>query len=105
MTRELKQSFLLALRSGRYVQCTGRLSKGPNMYCVLGLLGLCAGLTINDIGTEFTESKDIGSYSYCALNKYLSEDICNELWEMNDLDNKSFTDIADWVETNIETSN
>lgn len=108
MTKELKQSFLLSLRSGRYVQCTGRLSKGPNTYCALGLLGLCAELTINSTGTEFNESQDNGSEdddSYFALYKYISKVICNELWEMNDLDKMSFADIADWVETNIETSN
>lgn len=113
---EFKAKWIEALRSGKYKQGKGRLytfnnNNNESTYCCLGVAGLVCGLS--------NETLD-GYYSYgerCSNNRYESFEpieipvqliyrhnktsIARELWTMNDIDERTFEQIADWIEENL----
>lgn len=107
MKRELKQKWVDALRSGQYQQCTTRLNDGVG-FCCLGVL-----LDVVDPewieldhkfgtarGTMLCESfasehgLDTGSFDE-------DREIQHQLAYLNDDEQKSFSEIADWIEANV----
>ena len=75
-TREVKEKWLDALRSGRYVRGTGRLSRwdgdGQTRHCCLGVLADVLGIDYNPSGDNYRPFVD------------MIGEATNELWRKND---------------------
>jgi hypothetical protein len=105
---EIKQRWLEALRSGRYEQGGGRLRDRGDHYCVLGVL---CDLAVEDEQVTWEPAEDdftCGSF-VCfppprlrawAWEHYSSE-VENHLFNLNDGNFASFTQIADYIEANL----
>jgi len=113
MKTELKEKWIKALRSGRYKQGMGTMrSKIGNYkfeYCCLGVL--CnivnrrkwtqrGGVTFHQY--EFQEESETAVIP-CNLRKHIGLENKEErsLIDMNDRSNKSFKEIADYIEENL----
>lgn len=103
MNAELKEKWLVALRSGDFKQSRGTLCDSLyNTYCCLGVLCKINGLMervglANYFGDKSTTNLP-DSYSY-KIGISASQE--KTLVEMNDKERKSFTEIADWIESNL----
>lgn len=111
MQKDVRDRWVKALRSGDYEQGAGRLCN-KNKYCCLGVLNDVQG---NDFVLEDEVRKyyDIGGYAVAINGGWLesqgleSHDVMR-LWPMNDGRNTSgehiysFSDIADFIEENVE---
>ncbi len=111
--KELKQQWLKDLRSGNYKQTKGSLcDRGTKTckakYCCLGVLGR----SIQKLDAFPIIFKDaVISYKGTSHSKILPGDLINELGlnyrvigqltYLNDTENRSFKEIADWVEKNL----
>ena len=100
MKSELKAKWLEALRSGKYEQAKGCLRK-DDRYCCLGVL--CD--VVDPSGWELIGN----TYKYLGYLSFLPPEVANIGYEdalvgMNDGKGKSFPEIADWIEANIETT-
>jgi hypothetical protein len=99
--QELKAKWVEALRSGEYRQTTGHL-KTENGYCCLGVLA--------DIVDSSAWHRRNGQWYWntgeCLL-PYSTQDYLNigdatdTLMDMNDSQDKSFDEIADYIEQNL----
>lgn len=98
MTKELKQQWIEALRSGEYKQIKNIL-KDEIGYCCLGVLcDIIPDWTISEDGDSVVE---LGRYNtYDKIEKILGVD-STTLTTMNDDDGKTFAEIADYIEQNI----
>lgn len=106
MNSEMKANWLKALRSGEYEQCKGRLRLG-NGYCCVGVLCNISG---QGKWMEGQILRNLQEYVY--LGKRISYPIGPKLIDnvavndaivnMND-GGKSFAEIADYLETNLQT--
>jgi hypothetical protein len=93
-TKELKNRWVAALRSGEYEQ--GRLKlKVDDKYCCLGVLAEVAGI----LGSRDTPECD-GEVS-CLWSEGLSSGVQHELYSMNDSQQLSFAQIADYIAANV----
>lgn len=111
MKREVRDRWVAALRSGEYAQGRYGLCDSQGRYCCLGVL--------NDVMGNKYISEGGGSRSYLDSNLvapiYYSG--TNVIWlekqglgaedipvliKMNDVDGASFSEIADWIEENME---
>lgn len=93
ITKEQKEKWLIALRSGEYEQ--GRLwMEKDGKYCCLGVLNKACHLDLE------VESVEIG---YSTIEDMLGAKNMYKCITMNDVDNKSFSEIADWIQENIKT--
>jgi hypothetical protein len=107
MNKSLKRKWVKNLRSGKYKQGQGRLrTVKDNSFCCLGVL-------CDTIKSEWKPIDNI-AYNWCGKNNartlvplktlnaiHLSQVAQDELVNMNDDENKSFQEIADWVKNNI----
>jgi hypothetical protein len=105
MDKQLKQKWIKALRSGEYVQGTGKLVRDAGSYdrfCCLGVL-------VDVLGGEWTDER-FDNYELNGLS-YDQESFIDggygigktdqkNLATMNDL-GQSFIQIADWIEKNL----
>lgn len=89
MTKEQKAKWIEALRSGDYKQGQGALRE-DDRFCCLGL----ACEILNNSTMDY----------YFIKYKMLNNDVATTLIKMNDFDNKSFKQIADYIEENIHAS-
>lgn len=85
-TREVKEKWLDALRSGRYVRGTGRLiildgDTGQTKHCCLGVLADMLGMGYKSSGARVS---DMLPYNYRPFVDMLGEAVTNELWKIND---------------------
>ena len=89
MNKELKNRWIENLRSGKYHQTTGQLSdyKKDNHYCCLGVL--------------YYKSQEIFNADLDIENSIGVISAYDTLVHMNDYENKSFDQIADWIEINL----
>lgn len=105
MKRKYKKLWLAALRSGKYSQCQNALhNTNEGGYCCLGVLA-------NELGAlEYTgyngnigiDAAHMGSLPDEMLdNLKLRSYHQNVLVNMNDVKNKSFSEIADWIEKHV----
>lgn len=115
MNPELKAKWLTALRSGEYQQTQGRLYRPnpvlmsdleptpyPSGYCCLGVLALCAGKTVEDMSRSVNHNlMDVGMGKWDEGSVGIDPDAEDYLTDMNDKEQKSFAEIADWVEANL----
>ncbi len=85
----LKKNWVDALRSGKYKQGMGELyNELGNNYCVIGIF--------NKINNYSNES----SVGYDPLKAIIGQDAVDELWGMNDIKDKTFDQLADFIEEN-----
>lgn len=83
-TKEIKENWLAALKSGKYVQGEGRLRRedeGICKHCCLGVLAdIHPALSISEDGRGCTND----TYGYSAFESMLTSDTVDELWQTND---------------------
>lgn len=101
MIKELKDKWIKALRSGEYKQGKQLLRSGNNLYCCLGVL-------CEVMGTRATKPNDVNFYYYDGNSGALSDTLAIQAGlkhsdqrvcvSMNDKDEFSFNQIADWLE-------
>lgn len=106
MNAELKRKWVEALRSGKYTQGPMRLRRaGEERFCCLGVL--C------DVAApdQWWYNERVGSWQFGSAGdchfapaKLLDRDIQEKLSRMNDSENKTFAEIAFYIEHNIEES-
>lgn len=105
LTKEQKDKWVAALRSGEYKQGKGYLHENSsNTYCCLGVL--CETL-------EFERIEGCGQISYYidSNGEYFNANLYdtynieeNYLIDLNDEAHASFTEIADWIEEKVVTA-
>jgi hypothetical protein len=96
MDAQIKAKWLEALRSGKFKQGFGQLQK-DDAYCCLGVLCVAASLKINRAGEAV-----LGGEGYSPFHKLLGDEAMTyRLYRMNDSDEKSFPEIADYIEANL----
>lgn len=101
MEQELKQKWINALKSGKYTQTKGQL-KDEIGYCCLGVLAEVANLPIteNGLGIKCADKKENGGWKpLCDIIN--DEKKFSRLWLMNDTEDQSFVQIADYIEKNL----
>lgn len=113
MNKELRDKWVVALRSGKYQQGTGYLRKGHG-YCCLGVL-----CDVVD-PTRWEGATTVGYFYYNPTDGHRNSDVAylpeeiralaqlpagteSELTRMNDTpdENLSFAQIADWIEGHL----
>jgi hypothetical protein len=100
MDAELKARWVAALRSGEYEQGRRQLRAGDT-YCCLGVLCVVASIPLNGIGTSCV-SPSGADLDYRPLRDLLGDrGGAGELMAMNDLDRRSFAQIAAYIEANL----
>lgn len=98
MKPEIKAKWVKALRSGRYKQGTGMLySESNKAFCCLGVLAKSCGI----LGQRGAEAKSNIIYDNLADPLELTPSTQILLLHMNDVQGKSFNEIADWIEENL----
>lgn len=100
---EFKKKWVAALRSGEYKQGKTHLYKSASdTYCCLGVAGAICGVPLKSMDNNpfFWEREIVGDVSNYPMR--LAEGMPNikELMKMND-DEESFSEIADYIETNL----
>lgn len=106
MNPKYKASWLRALRSGQFKQGKQRFYADGN-YCCLGVLCKIAGVPFTvgpgDEGRpEWRVAGNLGTLNFELRNEFdIPGEVHQTLVQMNDLDNKSFAEIADWIEENL----
>lgn len=98
--REHRKIWIDALRSGKYVQIQNQLHSFDNEYCAIGL-----GLHLTGIDYE-TKTYEYAFKSYYGLKsiagRYNKDNVCRSILSDNDNWQKSFTEIADIIESEPE---
>jgi hypothetical protein len=92
MDKELKQKWVAALRSGEYKQTVGVLKNHENCYCALGVLH-----DIKDPNGWFEGFKGYG-HTTGTGEIMTGEPLWVNILEMNDKEEKSFPEIAEYIE-------
>lgn len=110
LPKKFAEKWVRALRGGKYKQGKNQLRSCRGKYCCLGvackLVGLPARefedatfISINGVGSLISMPKEIP----IELIGYPSNnDLVAELSRLNDSHGKSFSQIADWIEQNVE---
>jgi len=110
MNAKLKAKWVKALRSGKYKQTRGQLmsrdQKNKPTYCCLGVLERVSGVSVKELerkiqNWEESENDDAVGLA-CIPGKShlgLSYNMREKLAKMNDLEDLSFAEIADHIET------
>lgn len=86
-TKEIKENWLAALKSGEYIQGDGRLRitdiDGVCKHCCLGVLAsIHPELSIDSDGYGCIFNDD--NTGYVAFESLLNSDIVDEIWQVND---------------------
>lgn len=106
MNPDYKQKWIAALRSGQYRQAQERLRK-DGAFCCLGVL---CDITKDAVRGDWDDDDGFnidGIYEWQTLPDQVSElvalddDKHDALTHMNDVDGKSFAEIADYIEANL----
>lgn len=96
LPEDFKQRWIAALRSGEYQQTRhgGLIRDGK--YCCLAVGAICLGLELDEKADQ-TYDAIYGRFDELFGN-YVTK---RTLWNMNDNDGKSFSEIADYIEKNL----
>lgn len=99
----LKARWVAALRSGEYKQGEGQLRRNEE-YCCLGVL--CDVMDKNKWSLSERKHEYLydNKYGWRISNKVLLDTIQNALMDMNDERGKNFTEIADYIEANVDVT-
>lgn len=103
---EFKAKWIAALRSGEYIQGEKYLYKAGR-YCCIGVACAVAGIPEEEIcGVGLIEDNaflvrhpELSPLSSCDIKT--NADAAMPLTDMNDIQGKSFNEIADWIEENL----
>lgn len=102
MDKKLKARWVKALRSGKYKQCTGKLTDKKGGYCCLGVLQRLVTRREPPSGWDYSGSEAM-PLKMRPLNKKVrgwSDSPHIVLAQMND-GGKNFSEIADYIEKNL----
>lgn len=101
MTPELKAKWIAGLRSGKYKQSIGLLrsdvEKGEVSFCCMGVLCEAAGVPRHKAGYRFEKSLELVG----VPDSMIPVGSQARLVIMNDHEEKTFSEIADWIEANV----
>jgi len=97
LPKEFAEKWLVALRSGEYKQGEARYyTKSTDSYCAMGVGYKANDIEINKYGSGLeVESKRV-------FQSVGDNAIWFELSRLNDVQHKSFPEISDWIEQNVE---
>lgn len=101
LPREFGEKWVEALRSGEYQQGSSCLKDSRNNYCCLGVACVVAGIdppAKDWILPEFA-NKEIPKI---LIGSGAVSDLVYDCSSMNDHENKTFPEIADWICDNVE---
>lgn len=109
MNPELKAKWIADLRANPHLQGREALRTKDGKFCCLGRLCEVAGILFDQDRWAFGEIDEIGDKDWFneelpsfVLNKLeLDPTSGGELMEMNDHENLTFPEIADWIERNL----
>lgn len=105
----MKESWIAALRSGKYKQGKGALQNN-GCFCCLGVLSEIMDVPKEEVCTGYYEFAFFDGAGKLFHNRSvppggafgLDGETITELWIMNDnSDQKSFAQIADWIDANL----
>lgn len=100
MSPNIKKYWLKALLSGRFVQGQGALYKrSTNQYCCLGVL--CQVINKKKRFTGISDKYSSYTPDNIVERSKLSSNTMHKLTQMNDQKNKTFPEIAAWIERNL----
>ncbi len=99
MKKELKDKWVAALRSGEYMQCQEQLQKG-NSFCCLGVLAEVGNLKHDGMSIIDSNGERLSYNPLIELVDDPNVKLC-VLYNLNDSKNKTFPEIADWIEENV----
>jgi hypothetical protein len=110
MTPDQKEAWTTALRSGNFSQVRGALEKRNQGFCCLGVFA-----KVCDLGRTYIPGSTDAEWkaadreiqdTYDRIRKILPQiddrNVADRLMAMNDIEGKTFAEIADWVATNLE---
>lgn len=103
LPKKFKAKWIAALRSGEYKQTKNTLCNDDG-YCCLGIAGKLCGVSDNQMSNNWEFRQPIkglpkilvGSAASSSENK-----ITHMLASLNDDHDKTFPEIADWIEENL----
>jgi hypothetical protein len=101
MTQQQKDKWVAALRSGQFAQGKRRLidlSQDPPRYCCLGVAREVLNLQ-TDSAFCIGEYGAVGNFDTFT---FLSQDAQGRLMDLNDVQERSFLEIADYIEAYVE---
>lgn len=101
MTPELKAKWVEALRSGEYKQTAGIMhsdENGEDSFCCLGVL--CEVMSVPRYGRGYS-FKGFGYKAFGIPRSVLKRTAQSKLIDLNDVEKKSFEQIADWIEEKL----
>jgi len=107
MNQDIKREWVAKLRSGKYEQGRGRLRSKDDQYCCLGVLceiGVEGGMIEPPIlvGLDYLYNRNSAFLPNALVEEYgLSTQETITLMGMNDEQNKSFGQIAQYIEQNL----
>lgn len=125
LPREITKDWLTALRSGEYAQVDGVLAHRDEgigektCYCCLGVLSVVCGIPddkimevttlerleehFSDIAdTDFSLTEKFGIPKELLESTLMYDGLSDKLIDLNDNQGKTFPEIADWIEENVE---
>lgn len=98
MDAELKAKWVAALRGGEFEQASGNFHIGGK-YCCLGVLAcVLTGIRGAAITTKHPGSDTLGGY---LVDQGVPSKKMSTFVRMNDVEGKSFAEIADYIEANL----
>ena len=101
---KFKEKWLAALRSGKYKQGYGSLLTDYGEYCCLGVACKVAGVSdknLKSLGEINTKKSSLGVPKILLSVPNVMKILINKLVFMNDDGEKSFIEIADWIDKNL----
>lgn len=108
MKKKLRDEWVRALRSGKYNQIRAELTshndEGKRGYCCLGVLCRVAGLPLARIEglCDLDEKPAVRKVRDLAgLGRDFRGELQQKLAKLNDDDELTFPEIADWIEANV----
>lgn len=112
LPREFGEKWVQALRGGEYKQTKNKLAKVENgkcSYCCLGVAGkmrhftdaeMCQYGELSELSSD-NDYKDLKEI-YGIPERLILGMLVSELIGLNDTENYTFPQIADWIEQNVE---
>jgi hypothetical protein len=100
---EFKAKWIAALRSGEYKQGQNMLcNRYDNSYCCLGVAGAICGATPGSMhGMLYFDPQSTNVPEGYPAVLVASTNVRGTLMKMNDTDDKSFLEIAEYIEANL----
>ena len=104
----LKDTWVSELRSGKYAQVMSHLHVKGKGFCCLGVLANC----VDPVWTHFREGGiDVMENSFAVAETYDdisdfvgSSELASVLYGMNDIEKKSFDEIADYIDAHWDNT-